>query len=500
MQILGNHGIQHNLLTLTGVAFNTVLLLVFLPWVFGYEQLGQLFFVLEVSLFLYPIVTLGMTGLPGVYLPKLLPLYKDDRGLWLPIAVLLGIPLLLVFFFLDYGSRVQGYSFGGFVFSTFQLTAILMAFLSFFQFFSLYAHFGSERMGNAFWVQNAKFSLPLWAFLFYLEWIDFDLFLLLWVFSYAIPLVFVFLLVYKKGLLKGNPLVLIKKGNFVHWMSKGSALYWWGSSAFVLFSRSDVVVLGLRGENQDLTIYVLFLTLVYFLHIPKSIVGAVTGSVISHALAQQDQEHLSSIYSKSVKGLWMVSFGMVGIFYFLGWDFLGLLPAGHNLQDYFGVFLLLLLGKLLSNASGLGEALIAKSPYEKVLIPFQFFIGLANLIFASYTIPKLGIWGAALSGGLSGLFYTTFLIVFLRYKMGLRPFSTDFYKLVVLGLVVFAIFAVTKHAGGMIQWGWGGSLVLALGFGGVYSYSIYKLGISMDFTYWVRKSKEKIIQIIKTGV
>jgi len=500
MQILGNQGIQHNLLTLTGVAFNTVLLLFFLPWLFTYDQLGQLFLILEVSLFLYPVITLGMSGLPSLYLPKLLPLYKSDKGLWWPILLLLMVPLSLSYLYLDYEAKSQGYAIGIFEFSTFHLCSLLMGLLSFHQFFSLYAHFGSERMENAFWVQNAKFSVPFWAFFYYLDWISFDVFLLLWVFSYSVPLFFIFFAVNKKGLLKWNPRELVKKPLFVHWMIKGSALYWWGSSAFVLFSKSEVIVLGLRGSFSDLTVYVMFLTIVYFLHIPKSIVGAVTGSIIGHALNTQDEGHLKSIYSKSVKGLWMVSFGMVGVLYFIGFELMGILPSGQNLQTYFSVFLIMIVGKLIANTSGLGEAIIAKSRFEKVLIPFQFTIGLANLIFATYAVSKFGMIGAALSGVLSSLFYTLFIASFLRLKMGMRPFSLDFYKLVVLGIVVFGVFFYIKSIQVIPIFGIQGDLILTVGFGITYSYSIYKFGISRDFSYWVKKSKEKIFQIIKTGI
>jgi hypothetical protein len=84
--------------------------------------------------------------------------------------------------------------------------------------------------------------------------------------------------------------------------------------------------------------------------------------------------------------------------------------------------------------------------------------------------------------------------------MGMRPFSLDFYKLVVLGIVVFGVFFYIKSIQVIPIFGIQGDLILTVGFGITYSYSIYKFGISRDFSYWVKKSKEKIFQIIKTGI
>src|SRR5690606_33211259 len=124
------------------------------------------------------------------------------------------------------------------------------------------------------------------------------------------------------------------------WLLKNSLLYWWGGISFVLFSKADVVILALALNFDQLAVYIMLLSITYFMHIPKSILGAVTGTVISYALKRNDTVHLQSIYKKSAVGLTIVGIVMVSFFYFVGWELLGLLPLGSSIQTSFFVLIL----------------------------------------------------------------------------------------------------------------------------------------------------------------
>ena len=496
MQVLGNQGIQHNLLTLTGVLFNTVLILVFLPVVLGLENMGKLFFLYEIALFLFPIMSVGISGLPGFYLPKLLPNSKNDHGLTILSLVLL---LILVFLFgwLLLAVDFNAYTFvlGENSYSTWFLTLLLILFLAYNQFFAMYSHYLNQRINLALLIQTTKFTIPVLGFLYYFEFFNFDTFLILFVLTFALPGIWQFWSIIKSSFFTIRINLIFFKSTFSKWLVKNSLLYWWGGISFVLFSKADVVILALALNFDQLAVYIMLLSITYFMHIPKSILGAVTGTVISYALKRNDTVHLQSIYKKSAVGLTIVGIVMVSFFYFVGWELLGLLPLGSSIQTSFFVLILLAIGKLITQSIGVSDILIAKSPFEKVLIPFQFIAGLINVFLAIILVPWYGIVGAAFSSLVTSIIFSLFMYIFLRFKYSIQPFSKDFIRLIIVTLIIFPIFAVGKFyvAGG--KWG----LVFFLLFLSLYSYTIYKQGISNDFTYWVSKSKAKILEIIKTG-
>lgn len=496
MQILGNQGIQHNLLTLTGVLFNAVLILVFLPIILGLENMGKLFFLYETALFLFPVFTLGVTGLPGFYLSKLLPSFRNDYGLGILGSSAL-VFLISVFCWLVLGNVHTPYTIAilNKPYSVWLLSALLILFLSLNQFFAIYSHYLKQRINVALLIQNTKFTIPVLGILHYFGIISFDMFLILFVITFSFPAIWQLISLVRRGVFSLRINKKVFTDNFSKWLFKNSILYWWGGVAFVLFSKVDLIILAVSNRFEELAVYIIILTIVYFMHIPKSILGSVTGTIISYAMKRNDLVHLESIYKKSAVSLSIVGFGIFGFFYFVGWELLGWLPYGQITQNSFPILMLLVFAKLIVQSFGASEIIIAKSPFDKVLIPFQFVAGIVNLIIAVVLVPKIGISGAAISSFVTSIVFSLFIYLFLRFKYQIQPFSKDFLRLLVVTLILFPIFALGKN---FVSGGIAGLVCFTL-FLILYSYTIYKWGISNDFTYWVSRSKEKILKIIKTG-
>lgn len=496
MQILGNQGIQHNLFTLSGVLFNSVLLLIFLPFVFGLELMGRFFFIYEFSLFFFPVISLGIANLPAFYLPKTLPSKRNDQGLgvvffWLMFLIVVCLGYYIFPFF----AHDVEYSVFGFRFSESLILIFLTLILAVNQFVSLYAHFIALRLSTALSVQTTKFIVPFLAILFYTEYISFESFILLFCFSGIIPVLLLAVLIFKRGIVRFRINPVFFKSIYITWFSRKARISWWKSVAFVLYSKGELIVLALLLTSTDLAVYVVLLSIIYWMHIPRSILGAITGSIITRVVKNRDIEHLKSIYRKSSTHLILTSVVFIVFFYFVGWELMGLLPSGYILQKFYSVLIVLGVAKLIGHCFGLVDVIIAKSQYERVIIPFQFFSGIMNVLFALVLIPKAGIIGAAYSSLLTTIIFSLFCYIFVFFRFRIQPFSREFVQVLLIATVIFVIFAVGKFQISGGKWG----LVFFVLYCVIYSYTVYKTGLSADFTYWVKRSKDKIFKIIKSG-
>lgn len=496
MQILGNQGIQHNLFTLSGVLFNSVLLLIFLPFVFGLELMGRFFFIYELSLFFFPIISLGISNLPAFYLPKTLPSKKNDQGLGVLFFSLMLLSIVGIGWWV-FPKIISGinYTVLGFEISQISILIFLTVIFAVNQFVSLYAHFVALRLSTALSVQTTKFIVPFLAIFFYSGMISFGAFVVLFCLSWVLPILLLLFLILKKGIisLKTNSLFFTRI--YLNWFTKKAWISWWKSFAFVLYSKGELIVLALMLSYTDLAVYVVLLSIIYWMHIPRSILGAITGTIIQKVIQNKDIHHLESIYRKSSTHMILTSVVFIVFFYFVGWELMGLLPSGHILQKYYAVLLILGIAKLLGHCFGLVDVIISKSQYEKVIIPFQFISGVINVTMALIMVPKFGIVGAAYSSLVTTIVFSVICNIFVYFRFRIQPFSKEFVQVLLTATVIFVIFAVGKYQISGGKWG----LVFFVMYGLIYTYTVYKTGLSTDFTYWIKRSKDKIYNIIKSG-
>ncbi len=268
--------------------------------------------------------------------------------------------------------------------------------------------------------------------LYYFQYIDFELTVVLYCIAIISPTVLLFLsLIYNKQLfLKPNLAFVDKK--MANEMLKVGFYGILASFLGVLVLNIDVIMvermLGL-SEAGIYTITFFFGTLIL---IPLRTMGKIGSVVIADAWKRDDISTIDEIYKKS-----SISLSVVGVLLFIGiW---GNIDNIFSLikDDYLpGKMVILFIGiaNLFDIAVGMSPQIIINSRYYKYLS--YFLIGFAIMLVATnlMLIPVMGIVGAAVASLISKFVFSLVKFYFLYHKFNLQPFNIKCVYLIIIGL------------------------------------------------------------------
>jgi len=167
--------------------------------------------------------------------------------------------------------------------------------------------------------------------------------------------------------------------------------------------------------------------------------GAISQPHISQAMAKQDTE-TANVLCKNVA---LHQF-MVGSFvFFLVWiniDFLfDLLPNGDIYRLGKWAVLILSLGRLIYSSFGVAITVISYSKYYYYSLIFTILLATVSVLMNRWLVPILDINGAALAGVLSYFVYYVLLLTFIKWKIGVMPFSRKLFPVAAIVLILFGL-------------------------------------------------------------
>ncbi|MGZ3848861.1 MAG: lipopolysaccharide biosynthesis protein [Flavisolibacter sp.] len=317
---------------------------------------------------------------------------------------------------------------------------------------------------------------------------NFDLFIRLFSFVYAIS--FIVLLVY---------LIRIHEFHFVTEISRvtkkfrkkilGLMVYTYGGNIITITAQSIdfLAIASFRGLNFG-AVFDFSSYLANVIQVPQRSLVSISIPVLSRAWKDKDYATIDRVYKKSSLNLLLVStfiFALIWLNYENAIQFLHLNPIYE--QGRWVVFFLAM-KNIVDMGTGVNGQIIGTSTYWR----FDFFSGMILLLF---TVPlniilvkKYGIIGSAWSNLASYIIYNTIRIIFLKRKFNLQPFTR--HTLMVLGhsltcfLLVYWLF---RHSQGITGIIWR-SLVFILLFTTTAAY----LKLSSDLDPLIRSVKKKL--------
>lgn len=273
-------------------------------------------------------------------------------------------------------------------------------------------------------------------------WIDFDLFLYLFVGSMA--LIALSLLLYIKQLGK----------LYLEW----NAAAWNKALVYQMVAFGSIIIIGGIGANLILFIdrnmlaneidtdaVAIFLVAAYIatvIEIPSKAIRQISSPIMADAVYRDDKIQVKELYQKSALNLLLIGGIMFLLISFNIDALLSILPKSEIYKQGKWVVIIIGAAKWIDMSLGLNIELITYSKYFRLntfLIVIMAFLAVqANL----YLIPVFGIVGAAMATGGIALLSSLLRLAFVRWKFDVMPFS----KKDGLSLGVLAVTAIIGWA------------------------------------------------------
>jgi O-antigen/teichoic acid export membrane protein len=198
---------------------------------------------------------------------------------------------------------------------------------------------------------------------------------------------------------------------------------------------------------------------------PYRSLGAISRPHISDAMAKQDVKQ-ADILCKTVALHQFIAGSFV---FFLIWtniDFLfDLLPNGEIYRLGKWAVLLLSMSRLVYSTLGVTTTVLSYSKYYYYSLIFTVLLAAMSIGLNTWLVPKLDINGGALANVVSYVIYYALLMAFIKWKIGVNPFSTKMLPVVAVVLPLF-----------VLNWLW--SITLTGWFAGLFGTPIF--GLALD--------------------
>lgn len=318
---------------------------------------------------------------------------------------------------------------------------------------------------------------------FYLQ-LAIDLYVMLVVFSYALAVLILFF--YFKRLQnlmtppeknKGIPKELVRKifpyMGFMLFTGIGTTIVT-KVDAFMISS-----MIGLAGTG----IYTISYFMTSIIEIPSRATMQISAPFVSECLDDNDIPRLKDLYVRYASNQALIG----GVLLVLLWanvnSIFRIMPNGDLYSTGKLVVLFIGLGKLIDLSTGLNNQILVYSKYHRYQLLFVLFLGVITVVGNLLLIPLLGITGAAVASCSSYFLINTVVILFIRQKLGIQPFTWVSIKIFLLIALAFFVDFLLPN---LDSWF----------FDSLYR-SLILLGIFVGFTYFYRLSEDLNAIVIK---
>ncbi len=298
--------------------------------------------------------------------------------------------------------------------------------------------FYSSLLKNVF----IRVAFMLLLILFYYEIIDFYRMFQLYVLSYLVELVLLFVYFKKQIRFRFNFSLAFYKHPLRAEVINYSLFLIVGSGGLVLMNKVDVLMItdlmSGYGEALDFVgVYAVSFFIAAVIEMPKRVVSQLLYPTLSKLVTEGDRKEVVFLYKKSALNL-----SIIGLFLFLMvWynldSLFQIIPNGHIYAQGKWVVFFIGISKLSEMFFGVSQEVLIATKYYRYnlyLIPFLIVV----TVLSNYMlIPVYGIVGAALATAITAVLYSLSRFLVIVYLLGMSSLSIGQIKvLLVLALVM----------------------------------------------------------------
>lgn len=187
--------------------------------------------------------------------------------------------------------------------------------------------------------------------------------------------------------------------------------------------RIDVFMLSNQLNLTGTGIFTIAFFIASFIEMPTRAIFQIVTPFASEALKNNDMKLIDSLY----KRISINQFIIAGILFLLIWlnadNIFRLMPNGKIYESGKYVLLFIGLAKVFDALTGINAIILGNSKYYYYTLFFIFFLAILTVANNLFLIPLYGISGSALATFISIFLYNLILIVFVKIKLGVQPFT-----------------------------------------------------------------------------
>jgi O-antigen/teichoic acid export membrane protein len=274
---------------------------------------------------------------------------------------------------------------------------------------------------------------------FYFQWISFHVYILCTILVYCLPvMVLLFLAKRTEGFGFSGRWRLFNKTEY-----KGIFHFSWyhllTSVSVFLIGYLDVLMLATLDKNGMASVpaYSISVFIAGLMMAPFRAMAIAVVPVLNKAYYDKDMVELRDIYKRSGVNILIVAVGMSLVIGLNLNNAVAILPKGYESVSMLA--LILIIGKMAEMATGLNTELMSVSSLYKFAFRILLLLLLLVIVLNRLLIPKFGPYGAAWGVTIAVVVFNIAKTVFLQKKMGMHPFTSQSFKIVLIGLLIAAV-------------------------------------------------------------
>ncbi len=284
-----------------------------------------------------------------------------------------------------------------------------------------------------------RFLIAILLVLFGLDWINFDQLLIFHSIVYLVPASILFGYLYATNDLNLSLKSINISKKFRKIIVQYASFNYVNTFGAILVQSLDVIMIASLIGLEGTGVYATIVFLTSALLVPYRSMARISSPLIADYWKHREMDKMKELYTKFSSVSLLIGLSSF-IWIWLNIEFLfSFLPADKQLEFAPGiwVFFFLMMGRLLDMFFGLNGSIFSTSKKFRYDIVFTLILivgvyGL-NLLF----IPYWGIIGAAISTGISLVFYNIARIIFVWKIFKIHPFNKN--QFAIIGLGVFTI-------------------------------------------------------------
>ena len=441
MGIIVKQSIKGTIYVYIGVVLGFITTGVLFPRIYSTEEIGLLKLLVAFSTLFAQFGNLGITGATIILFPHFREKEKSHHG-FLAFILIIGLVGFILISFIQYllsPIMIENNLEKSRLFAdNLNLLYILVFFQVFFSILDTYYSSLFNSVYGTFLKDILQRILIIFSiFLFFFDFISFNVFVIAYVISICIP---TFFLIFR--LIKERQFSLKTEWSYfdrrilksIVSISIFSIL---NSFSLVIIQNVDIMMInGMIGISHA-GIYSICFFFGLFVSMPSRSINRIANIVAAESWRKNDLDTISELYKKSCQTLFII-----GLLLFLGiWvnieNILKLI--GDEYRSGKWVIFFIGLGSLVEMTTGANTSILSTSKYYRVqtvfIVVLMALLILTNLIL----IPKFGIVGASIGSVISitALSVTRYYYVF--YKFGLQPYNIKYIWVLFIGILSFFI-------------------------------------------------------------
>lgn len=443
MGVVARQSIKGTIATYIGVAVGIVTTFFIQTKALQPEEIGLIDILLQCSMLFSGLAMLGTNSSAMRYYPFFKDEEQRDHGFfgWSVLVPFVGFLAFLLFFFLFKDSVVDFFSkdssmFGDYVYFVIPLAFFLLYIFVFETNSNLLLRIVLPKFVREVGLRVATLTVYL---LYYYKVIDFDGVVIGFCVFYGLATLInvIYLLSLKRVSFKIDWKFITPK------LRRDFLLYTLfmitaALAGNVIPMLSKFFVAGLTGFRLA-GVFTIATNIAALVEMPYRSLGAISRPHVSDAMAKEDVAQADSL-CKNVALHQFIAGSLVFLIIWANIDFLfDLLPKGDIYRLGKMAVLFLALGRLIYSTLAVTTTVLSYSKYYYYSLLFTVLLAAMSVLLNYWLVPHWDINGGAVAYMLSYLIYFVLLLAFIKWKVGVQPFSGKMMPVLVVVLTLFGL-------------------------------------------------------------